>query len=196
MYTVLKRVKTTIFTVFLLFGFVLNANALTIDSDALRFGPCEEYKGTAFSGAGNPNVIPTLLGDPDLGILFKWNAPATYENYPYKDSYLVYYNPEFQATINYQDGPYINTGNYEKIILAIQDGIHWGWYWDITDLWDGKTQIYFNAYCEELGFTQGAISNIVIWGTGGVPVPEPSTLLLLGIGIIGVAFCARRRMKD
>jgi hypothetical protein len=47
--------------------------------------------------------------------------------------------------------------------------------------------------------TGGGLSNIKLWGSGASPnqqlisTPEPATLMLLGSGLAGLAFAARRR---
>jgi hypothetical protein len=60
---------------------------------------------------------------------------------------------------------------------------------DISN-WNGTDNI------ELLNFwpAQGAISNVAIWGAGSpASVPEPVTLALLGAGLLGVSFSARRK---
>ena len=42
----------------------------------------------------------------------------------------------------------------------------------------------------------GDIDNVVaLFGTDGAPIPEPTTMLLLGSGLVGLALCARRRSR-
>ena len=43
--------------------------------------------------------------------------------------------------------------------------------------------------------TQAQIGNVIpIFGSDGVPIPEPSTMLLIGTGLVGLAGF-RRRLK-
>jgi len=76
--------------------------------------------------------------------------------------------------------------------LLVKDGNHVpSWYlFDLTKLtWDGEETLVLSGFWPG----PGAISNVSIFGSR-VPVPEPSTMLLLGCGLIGLAAFGRKRL--
>ena len=56
--------------------------------------------------------------------------------------------------------------------------------------WDGTEEIELTGFLPG----SGAISNVAIWGGGEVDVPEPGTLALFGLGLLGMAL-GRRKLK-
>ncbi len=91
------------------------------------------------------------------------------------------------------------------IAIESEDGV---WAHDYTN-GDGSNQFYSNS---DLSLTLGSATNLPfsdangffsprVWnGTieytaGAAPIPEPTTILLLGTGLVGVAGAARRKKK-
>ena len=92
------------------------------------------------------------------------------------------------AMIVWLEGAYIDCsmGCY----LTIKDGTHTPalYVYDISD-WDGMSTIYLEDFWPQ----GGAISNVAIWGGDTPKVPEPGTLVLLGIGLFAIGLLRRRR---
>lgn len=57
--------------------------------------------------------------------------------------------------------------------------------------WDGKEDLVFSGFWSGDG-ENGAISHITIWGNPSVSVPEPGTLGLLGLGLMGMAYSRKK----
>jgi hypothetical protein len=144
----------------------------------------------------HPNDWPKDLGgDYDLyQLLYKAEFGGGEFGY-YKDSYVTDPLTVRYAEL-YWEGPDVIL--YENLALLVKDGSAWGFIWDLSG-WDGKEKIIIDLE-KIMGadgeITAGSISHVAIWGYGPVQVPEPSTFLLLGVGLAGLAFCARRRMKS
>lgn len=71
--------------------------------------------------------------------------------------------------------------------LIVKDGNEPQYLFDLAG-WDGMEDLDLQGFYPN----QGAISNVAIWGKAGVNVPEPSALILMGLGLIGLGMARRR----
>lgn len=168
--------------------------ALSAPAQAILLGPGDMVTNPAITGPSNcePDCIPAA-GSGAFELLYKQDVGAGSDSGSFAASYETTFantpGDPADAYIRYVSGPAITCG---VCWLAVKDGNHEPIYY-FFDLgaagWNGTDTI------ELLGFwpAGGAISHVAIWGRPDTNVPEPGTLGLLGLGLAGLGFAARRR---
>jgi len=95
------------------------------------------------------------------------------------------------ATITYTGGPTVGS----PAQLLVKDG-NQNPAWYLFGLapgmgWNGMETLYLEGFWP----AQGAISHVTLYGSSNTVVPEPATMLLVGVGLIGVAGLGRKRFS-
>ena len=114
----------------------------------------------------------------------------------YADQYDTTFNPFAEGD---PTNAYITFTGGDAIVgathLLVKDGAATpAWYlFDITGLWHGEATISLLNFWAD---TQGAISHVTLYGPNGTKVPEPGMVILLGIGLIGLALFSRKRLLN
>lgn len=127
----------------------------------------------------------------DLNQLYKSEFDTGDEFGPFSDDYNTAYadNGPEDAWITWLEGDSIDCS--EGCFLVVKDGNHAPsvYIFDIS-AWNGTDTIDLTGFWAD----KGAISNVSIWGGDSSTVPEPGTLTLFGLGLIGMGLMRRRRI--
>jgi PEP-CTERM putative exosortase interaction domain len=154
--------------------------------------------GTGSMGPSNcePGCVNTIFGTSGLSLLYQSDVSDNWldlgvgdDSGPYASSYRTLFSDTIidpsDARITYQGG---NDIDCPSCYLAIKDGNHSpAYYFYNLSAWNGTEEIRLQDFWPK----GGAISHISIWGGTPVKVAEPSTLGLLGLGLLALGFARR-----
>jgi len=144
---------------------------------------------------GVPHIIDEILDNYGIDLagteLYKQNVGEASDSGFFSASYTTTFSntgsDPSDALIDYVGGDFITDPGYLLVKDGNQDP---AWYLFDISTWNGTDDIDLTGFWPG----NGAISHVSIYG--GDPVPEPATMLLFGIGLVGIAGLGRNRKKN
>lgn len=94
---------------------------------------------------------------------------------------------ESGGVITFTGGSYIGDPQF----MLVKDGNNdpWWYLFNLTNVWNGTETIELSGFWPN----NGSISHVSLYGTSTTSVPEPATLILLGLGLLGIAGIRRKK---
>jgi hypothetical protein len=185
-------------------GFLL-AVCMVSSASAVLITPTTELQWTGNTVNPDSTEVATIVGyTGTLTEVYKADADPFEESGPFASSYETSF---FNTTTDPSDADIVYTSgdviSGTAIYLLVWDGQIEEPYWYIFDLlnldlnnddsvdysWNGTDTLELRGFWPD----RGAISHVAIF-SDSVPVPEPTTMLLLGFGLIGLATVGRKKM--
>jgi hypothetical protein len=143
-----------------------------------------------FNPSSELSWLKGYTGNPDLEFLAKSGAGS--EGAIGISYFTIAGVGTTEATISWD----LTGSGYQLLYVLIKNGVHptAGAPRNLYRLYAVTPDQYFNSNGPQtVGFTfDREISHISFFGTPGVPVPEPTTLLLLGAGLLGIGALSRK----
>lgn len=174
----------------------------SVQADPINLSPGDEtYSGLncGLCGPGVPAILNWLnanvagFDSSDERYKSDEDGDATgTDSGPFASEYTTTYsNPvgdPGNATISWNGGGFLAGAEW----LLVKDGNNSPiWYlFDITS-WDGISDIIMTGFWPR----RGAISHVAVYGGDRGQIPEPGTLALLGLGLVGAGLVRRRRQS-